>query len=188
MLIALAGVSGVGKSYYKNKIVEKLNFEKIKIITTRPMRIGEKADDEKIFVTDEQLDNMIKDEKIAYEFEYDLVKNRYAYTKQELFSNKNMVFELHYKTIYDMKRICHNMKAIYLLPQDIEIAKQKVRERMIEPSAEEKRIREVQMHYQKIMEDEELRNMFDYTLYNNYDKASEDKVIELVNKLILEEK
>ena len=32
MLLALAGVTGVGKSYFKDRIVEKLNFEKIKII------------------------------------------------------------------------------------------------------------------------------------------------------------
>ncbi len=42
MLLALAGVTGIGKSYYKDKIVEKLGFEKIKIVTTRPPRIGEK--------------------------------------------------------------------------------------------------------------------------------------------------
>ena len=42
ILLALAGVTGVGKSYYKDKITEKLGFEKIKIITTREPRLGEK--------------------------------------------------------------------------------------------------------------------------------------------------
>ena len=42
MLLALAGVTGVGKSYFKDRIVERLGFEKIKIITTRQIRIGEK--------------------------------------------------------------------------------------------------------------------------------------------------
>ena len=50
MLLALAGVTGVGKSYFKDKIVEKLGFEKIKIITTRQIRIGEKNNEDKIFV------------------------------------------------------------------------------------------------------------------------------------------
>lgn len=42
MLLALAGVTGVGKSYFKDRIVERLGFEKIKIITTRKIRDGEK--------------------------------------------------------------------------------------------------------------------------------------------------
>ena len=46
MLLALAGVTGVGKSYFKDKIVENLDFEKIKIITTREIRKGEKNNEE----------------------------------------------------------------------------------------------------------------------------------------------
>ena len=29
MLVAIAGITGIGKSYYKNKITEKLGFDKI---------------------------------------------------------------------------------------------------------------------------------------------------------------
>ncbi len=55
MLLALAGVTGIGKSYYKDKIVEKLGFEKIKIITTREMRACEKNNEDKLFVTHQEL-------------------------------------------------------------------------------------------------------------------------------------
>lgn len=51
MLIAFAGITGIGKSYYKDKLVEKLGFDKIKIITTRQIRNGEKNNDDKVFVT-----------------------------------------------------------------------------------------------------------------------------------------
>ena len=57
MLLALAGVTGVGKSYFKDKIVEKLGFEKIKIITTREIRVGEKNNEDKIFVTPTELED-----------------------------------------------------------------------------------------------------------------------------------
>ena len=50
MLLALAGVTGVGKSYFKDKIVEKLYFEKLKIVTTRKIRSSEKNNDDKIFL------------------------------------------------------------------------------------------------------------------------------------------
>ncbi len=55
MLLGLAGVTGVGKSHFKDKITERLNFDKIKIITNREIRSGEKNNVDKIFVSDNQL-------------------------------------------------------------------------------------------------------------------------------------
>ena len=127
MLLALAGVTGVGKSYYKDKLVQKLNFEKIKIITTREIRATEKANEDKIFLTKDELEELKKEGKIAYEFE--MLGNTYAYSKEELYSNKNTVFEMHYDTIYDFKKICPNICAIYILPKNIEIAKEMTRQR-----------------------------------------------------------
>lgn len=182
MLLALAGVTGIGKSYYKDKIVEKLGFEKIKIITTRKTRTGEKNNEDKIFVTHEELQALRDNGEIAYEFE--MIGNIYAYSKKELFSDKNMVVELHYETIFDLKKICPNLCVIYLLPRDIEIAKSKTRERHLAPNVEEARLKEIDDHYNRINNDENLRNMFDYILYNDYDEQSEDEVIEVVKKLI----
>ena len=92
MLLALAGVTGVGKSYFKDKIVEILGFEKIKIITTREIRVGEKNNEDKIFVTPTELEELKKSNVIAYDF--NLLGNTYAYTKEALFSNKNTVLNL----------------------------------------------------------------------------------------------
>lgn len=186
MLLALAGVTGIGKSYYKDRIVEKLGFEKIKIITTRAPREAEKNNDDKIFVSLEELQSLRNSGEIAYEFE--MLGNIYAYSKEELFSNRNTVFELHYETIFDFKKICPKMCTIYLLPNDIEIAKNKTRDRHLNPIVEEQRLLEIDEHYNRISTDENLRNMFDYTLYNDYNKDSEDKLINLVGKLMLEEK
>ena len=91
MLLALAGVTGIGKSYYKDKIVEKLGFEKIKIVTTRPPRIGEKNNEDKIFVTYDEFKILRDTGKIAYEF--NLLGNTYAYTYEDIYSNKNRVVE-----------------------------------------------------------------------------------------------
>lgn len=43
MILGLAGVTGTGKSYFKDRIVEKLGFEKLRIVTTRERRVGEKT-------------------------------------------------------------------------------------------------------------------------------------------------
>ena len=182
MLLALAGVTGVGKSYYKDKIVEKLNFEKIKIITTRKPRIGEKNNEDKIFVTSNELQTLRDNGKIAYEF--DLLGNTYAYTYEDIYSNRNKVVEFEYKQIFKFKKICPNSCVIYLLPRDIEIAKQQTRQRHLEPEVEKKRLLEIDEHYKRICTDENLRNMFDYIMYNEYNQASEDKIIKFVKSLM----
>lgn len=186
MLLALAGVTGIGKSYYKDKIVEKLGFEKIKIITTRQMRVGEKNNEDKIFVTPDELQILRDKGEIAYEF--DMLGNTYAYSKEELFSNKNTVFELHYDTIFDFKKICPHLCVIYLFPKDIEMAKVMTKKRHLASNVEKDRLIEIDEHYRRVTTDENLRKMFDYVLYNNYDKESENLVICLVSKLMLEEK
>lgn len=184
MLLAIAGVTGIGKSYYKDRIVERLGFEKIKIITTRKIRVGEKNNDDKIFVTPEELQALRDNGEIAYEF--DMLGNTYAYSKKALFSDKNTVFELHYNTIFDFKRICPHLCTLYLLPKDIEMAKEKTRQRHLSPEVERQRLLEIDEHFHEISTNENLKNMFDYILYNNYDKQSEDEVIKLIRKLIAE--
>lgn len=184
MLLAIAGITGVGKSYYKDKIADELGFEKIKIITTRDIRKGEKNAIDKIFVTSEEFDKLRADGKIAYEFE--MLGNMYAYSSSELFSKKNTVFEMHYKTILDLKRICPDMKTIYLFPKDIEIAKENVRKRNLDSNVEEKRIKEIDEHYKAVTENEELRNAFDYIMYNEYNEKSEKEILELVKSILNE--
>ncbi len=186
MLLALAGVTGVGKSYYKDKLVEKLGFEKVKIITTREPRIGEKDGEDKIFVTPTDLQNLRDEGKIAFEF--DLCGNTYAYTYEALNSCQNIVFESHYDTIFDFKKVCPDLCVIYFFPKDIEIAKDKTRQRKLSSQVEHDRLLEIDEHYKRITTDEHLRSIFDYFLYNNYDQASEDELINLVRKLMLEEK
>ena len=185
MLLGLAGVTGVGKSYYKDLITERLEFEKIKIITTREKRQGEKNGNDKIFVTPDELEKMVKEGKIAYKF--DLLGYTYAYTNDEVFSNKNMVFELHWTTIFDWKKVCPNLKTIYLMPRKLEIAKQKLIERNLKPEIQKQRLEEIDEHYNRYNNDSNLRNMFDYVLYNDYNEESSEEVINLVKKLINEE-
>lgn len=182
MLLALAGVTGVGKSYFKDTIVETLGFEKIKIITTREIRNGEKNNEDKIFVTPSELQELKKSNKIAYDF--NMLGNIYAYSKESLYSNKNTVFELHYSTIFDFKNICPNLTSIYILPKDIEMAKEQTRKRHLNPNVEKNRLLEIDEHYNSFMINAHLRKQFDYIVYNNYDKESENQIINEVKKLL----
>lgn len=181
ILLAFAGITGIGKSYYTNKICENLGFSRIKILTTRKPRIGEKNGIEKIFVTESELNKYVLDSKIAYKFE--LLGVKYAYLNEDIFSNEDKIFELHYSTIYDFKKVNPNLRTIYLMPKDINIAKQKLMQRKLNPETEKKRLLEIDEHYNKITTDKSLLNMFDYIMYNNYDKKSEDEIINLVKSL-----
>lgn len=174
------GVTGVGKSFYKDLIRKELGFEKIKIITTREIRKGEKNNDDKIFITPEKLDEMIKGGKIAYKF--DMLGNTYAYTYEALFSNKNTVFEMHYPCIFDFKKICPDIKTIYLLPENIEIPKQKLKDRNLNPKIEKQRLQEIDEHYNRYMTDENLRKQFDFVVINKYNEDSKKEIIYLVKK------
>ena len=127
------------------------------------------------------MNEMVKAGKIAYKF--DLLGYTYAYTKKEVFSNQNLVFELHWKTIFDWKRIYPELRTIYLLPRNLDIAKQKLIERNLKPKAQEQRIKEMEEHYSRFNSDSNLRNMFDYILYNDYNQKSEKEVINLVKKM-----
>ena len=186
MLLALAGVTGVGKSYFKDLLVQKLNFKKIKIITTRQIRNGEKNNEDKIFVSPEELQKLKDSNVIAYDF--NMLGNIYAYSKDDLFSKQNTVFELHYSTIFDFKKICPDMIAIYIFPENINMAKEETIKRHLKPEVENQRLLEIDEHYNKIMTDKNLRNQFDYFIYNSYNKRSENEMLKLVEKILYEEK
>jgi len=185
ILLALIGVTGVGKSYYKDRIEKKLNFEKLKIITNRKPRNGEVNGSDKIFVTTDELNKLVQDGEIAFKF--NLAGMTYAFPKKEMFSDKNIVFEFHYSELENLKKVCPNVKSLYLLQQDVNIARKKLLERHMDPKLEEARMQDLNEHYEKMMNNKELLNIFDYVLYNNYDEDSEKKVINLVEEMLREE-
>ena len=183
MLLALSGVTGIGKSYFKEKLVNELGFHKVNTIRTRPIRIGEKNGIDGIFISDEQLDILKNEDKIIYDFK--VFGGRYAYLKDEILSNDNMVFEMHYTMIDDWKKIRPDIKTIYILPKDIEIPKQKAKERNLSKEKEIERINEIEEQYNKfINDDKNFQSKFDYFLYNNYDKESEEQLIRLVKTIL----
>ena len=182
MLLALSGVTGIGKSYFKEKLVNELGFHKVNTIRTRPIRIGEKNGIDGIFISDEQLDILKDENKIIYDFK--VFGGRYAYLKDEILSNDNMVFEMHYTMIDDWKKIRPDIKAIYILPKDIEIPKQKAKERNLSKEKEIERINEIEEQYNKFINDKNFQSKFDYFLYNNYDKESEEQLIRLVKTIL----
>lgn len=185
MLLALVGITGIGKSYFTQILEKELNFKRVHTIRTRKMRVGEVNGKTGYFMSEEELENLKKQGKIAYDFK--VFDGTYGYLKDEIFSQDNYVFEMHYTTIYDWKKVAPNVVTIYLLPNDINEAIQKTKERNLSPEKEQERIEELKEHYNKFIKDKNLQKQFDYIVYNNYDEESKEKVVTLV-KGIMERK
>ena len=94
-----------------------------------------------------------------------------------------MVFEMHYTTIDDWKKVRPNIKTIYILPNDIEKAKEETRQRNLPKEKEENRLQEIQEQYDNVINNKDLQQKFDYIFVNNYDKDSEEKLMDLVKKI-----
>lgn len=181
MLLAFVGITGVGKTYFSDKVVEEVGFDKVKTIRTRKMRKGEQNGKTGWFMTESELEEMQKNNKIAYTFK--VFEGTYAYLKEDIFSKKNMVLEMHYTTIFDWKKVRPDIKTIYIFPKDINITKEKIIERNLDKEKQAERLREIEEHYNRMLTDNSLRDMFDYIVYNNYDEKSEKEIIEIVKKL-----
>lgn len=183
MIITLSGVTGVGKSYLKKEIEDKLGIKAQTIVTTRTRREGEQDGVDKKFVTDEEFEQLKKKKDIIVTFEF--LGNKYGYPRKEMESKKNSVVELHYSIIYQLKKEVKNTFSIYMIPENIEVAKQKLKERNLPKEVEKLRLEEIEEHFETFQNDENLRNQFDYIFYNDYTEKSIQKIIELLKNICI---
>ena len=85
MIVTLSGITGIGKSFFKNTIVKELGFTNLVIVTTRKRRNGEINGIDKEFVSDEEFEQLRKDKKIVVDFEF--LGAKYAYRKKDIESD-----------------------------------------------------------------------------------------------------
>ena len=182
MLIALAGVTGVGKSFYSQEIEKKFNIKKIHTIRTRPMRDGEINGVTGYFMSEEELDNEIAEGNIAIDFSE--FGGRYAYLKSEVFSDDDYVFEMHYTHVDGWKKIKPDMISIYILPTNIEDAIKNIKQRNLSKDKEDERIKEVYEQYNNFMNNKELQEKFDYIVYNDFNDDSKNELLSLIGRIV----
>lgn len=184
MIITLSGVTGVGKSYLKKEIEDKLGIKAQTIVTTRTKREGEQDGVDKRFVTEEEFERLERNKDIVVTFEF--LGNKYGYPREKMESRENSVVELHYSIIYQLKKEIKNTFSIYMIPENIEVAKQKLKERNLPKEVERLRLEEIEEHINKFQNDEDLRNQFDYIFYNDYTEKSIQKIIELLKNICID--
>ena len=78
-------------------------------------------------------------------------------------SDENLVTEVHYNRIYDIKRHARNIFSIYIIPYDVKRAKKELKNRNLSKDAEEARLQEIDEHIKEYSQNEDLRKQFDYT-------------------------
>lgn len=183
MLITLSGVTGSGKSFFKKQIQERLGLDNQIIYTTRPIRAGEKNGVDKFFVNDKEFDKLEKQNKIMVTFEF--LGYRYGYETKQIKSDENTIVELHYKIIYKLKEEVDKVFSIYIIPKNIEIAKQNLKNRNLEKTQEDLRLKEIEEQAKEFENNKELQGQFDYILKNKYDEDSIEKLIEIIKERML---
>lgn len=183
MIVTLSGVTGIGKSFFKKLLVSELGFKNMVINTTREKRVGEINGIDKNFLTDSEFENLKKEGKIGYDFEY--LGNRYGYSKQDLNSCEKLVTEVHYSTIFDFKKNAKNVFAIYMIPNDLERAKIELKKRNLSKDVEFKRLKEIDEHVKIFSNNKELQEQFEYIFINNYDEESRERLLNIIKRKII---
>lgn len=180
MIVTLSGITGTGKSFFKDAISKELGFKNLVIVTTRKLRNGEIAGVDKEFVSDEDFDKLVKENKITANFEF--LGAKYGYKKELLESDENLVTEVHYNRIYDIKKHALNIFSIYIIPYDVKRAKKELKNRNLPKEAEDARLQEIDEHIKEYSKNEDLRKQFDYEFINDYTEKSKNKLIEIIKQ------
>lgn len=185
MIVTLSGITGTGKSFFKDVIFKELNFKNLAIVTTRMKRRNEVNGIDKEFVDEIKFEQLKKEGKIVVDFEF--LGAKYAYRKEKLLSDANQVTELHYSTIYEFKKYVKNIFSIYVIPFDIERAKQELKNRNLPFEVEKQRLKEIEEHIKEYSRNQELQKQFDYVFVNDYTEKSKNKLLQIIKEQIKKE-
>ena len=183
MIVTLSGITGTGKSFFKNVIVDELGFKNLVIVTTRKIRENEINGVDKEFVDDEKFEELVRNNELKVNFEF--LGSKYGYRTEKIESDEDQVTEVHYSTIYDIRKHFKNIFSIYVIPKDIERAKLELRKRNLSKEVEKARLKEIDEHIEEYKTNKNLREQFDAVLINDYTEKSKKELIDIIKKEIL---
>ena len=186
MIVTLSGVTGTGKSYFKDVISKELGFKNLAIVTTRAKRKNEINGIDKEFVTDATFEELKKQGETLVAFEF--LGAKYAYRKEYLQSDEKFVTEVHYNTIYEFKKSASEVFSIYIIPYDIERAKSELKKRNLPEKVERDRLREIEEHIKEYTTNLDLQKQFDYVFVNDYTKESKEKLLQIIKQFNIKNK
>lgn len=178
-IITLSGISGTGKSYLKSYLVENMeNVQSIITLTTREKRANEDKEPYKEFMTLDQFKQEYSAGNLCVVNK--VFENWYAYRKSQIQScdeGINLITELFYRNVQDVKDEFDNVLSVYVLPQDIKKAEESVLARKTNRSDLHRRLKEMKEEIEFFHQN---RHLFDIVIQNDYT----DKSCELLKRLI----
>lgn len=182
MVVTLSGITGTGKSFFKDMISKELDFKNLAIVTTRAKRKNEIDGIDKEFVDEAKFEQLKKEGETVVNFEF--LGAKYAYRKKCIQSKEKYVTELHYDTIYEFKKNVPNVFSIYIIPYDIERAKMELKKRGLPEEIEKKRLQEIDEHIKEYSTNKNLQKQFDYIFVNDYTEESIKKMLKIIKEKI----
>ena len=178
MIIAVFGVSGVGKTFLCNEISERLGFKKFSKVKVREPRLEEKNCSDVIIADENFLKTLREEDKIALEF--NLFGNTYIFLKQDFETEENMVLEMNYLFFDNLKQLRPDIFTIYLFPNSFEQAVQKVKDRNLKKQEEKFRIEEARKEFDFVKNNVSFLEKFDIVATNTYVR---DFVVDIITKI-----
>jgi len=167
LIITISGISGAGKSHLIKNILSQLeNFEKLKAITTRAKRAEEVEGVDYFFLKREEFELLQVDNKLSVI--NDVFGNMYAFYNSDLkkiTNGVNLITELYYTEVKKFKAQFPSTLSIYILPENIAKAVEKLKTRRINSEELQRRLKDIEKeigHINMYAED------FDFIVSNNY--------------------
>lgn len=114
---------------------------------------------------------------------FELLGYKYGIQKNKWSHGEDSVVELHYSTIYQLKHEVKNVFSVYMIPKNVEIAKQKLIERKLPEKIEKERLAEIEEHIKIFNSDKKLRKQFDYIFYNDYTEKSVNELVKIIRDI-----
>ena len=179
-IFIISGPSGAGEDSIIEGLKSILPIERIITSTTREMRSGESQGNPYYFISREEFEKNIADNKFTeYAEEYN--HNLYGVTTEELErvanSGKIGILKIEYKGVMLIKKKFPEIKSIYIAPPSLEIIEQRLRRR--DKNISEEYLKERLDYTKEWMKYEDI---YDYKIVNEEGKLEE--AIQKVAKII----
>lgn len=175
--IALMGLSGAGKSYFKKQSVKAISGIKPLIaVTTRPPREEEQHKIDKYFIPENSFYHAVPSGMIS--FQQEIYGAKYGFYQRDLNREGVFIVELFYADYKEFKE--KYPETIFIL---IKARDEKRRRKMLAfRSDAEARIRQDEK-IQKVLEGMEQRGCFPYVFENSYDDQSSKQFLEWIDTI-----
>lgn len=178
LLIVISGPSGVGKGTVRNALFEREGHNLIYSIsmTTRNPRCGEQNGREYYFVSRDEFEQRIKDNKFLEYAEF--VGNYYGTpldkVEEQLEAGNEVVLEIEVQGAMQVRKKMKDAVFIFIAPPTMKDLKNRLNRR----GTESPEI--IQERYDKACREVELAHMYDYIVVNDTVENAADKIMAII--------